>query len=213
VEPVIRLGAVDDDRMLREATAAWFAGTGIEVGTTAGTVAEFLECASGEDVVLLDLMLADGSHPADNVADLAERGFRVLVVSVLADRDLMIATLRAGAKGYLTKDNDLETLRTVVREVARDAHVLHPELAFAMSRDRSPGRPELSDRERDTVDLYARGLTLPAVAAELGVTFASAKGYLQRAKAKYQAVGRPVGTRTQLQARLAEDRLGPRRLM
>ena len=32
------------------------------------------------------------------------------------------------------------------------------------------------------------------------------------AKAKYQAVGRPVGTRTQLQARLAEDRLGPRRL-
>jgi DNA-binding NarL/FixJ family response regulator len=134
----------------------------------------------------------------------------VLVVSVFDDRDLMLSTLRAGAKGYLTKDNDLPALARTIREVAADTHVLGQELAFAISRDRTPGRPELSDREQTTVRLYARGLTLKAVAAELNVTFASAKGYLQRAKDKYQASGRPFGTRTELQNRLREDDLGPR---
>ena len=61
-----------------------------------------------------------------------------------------------------------------------------------------------------TVELYARGLTLRAVASELGVSFASAKGYLQRAKEKYQILGRPCGTRTELQTRLREDAFGPR---
>jgi two-component system, NarL family, nitrate/nitrite response regulator NarL len=211
VGAVIRVGAVDDDRMLREATARWLRDTAdIEVTTAAGTVPEFLAAQRGEDVVLLDLMLADGSHPEDNVAQLVEAGFRVLVVSVLAERRLMVAVLRAGAKGYLTKDNDLAALARTIREIADGTHVLSQELAFAMSRDRTPDRPKLSHREQATVDLYARGLSLPAVAAELNVTFASAKGYLQRAKAKYQAVGRPVGSRTELQARLREDRIGPR---
>ncbi len=210
---MIRVGAVDDDRMLREATALWISGVpDLTAGTTTSTVGEYLQRAQGEDIVLLDLLLADGSHPADNVTRLVHHGFRVLVVSVLADRDLMIATLRAGAKGYLTKSNDLDALARTIREVAAGTHVLGHELAFAISRDRSGTRPQLSDRERATVELYACGLTLKAVAAELNVTFASAKGYLQRAKDKYQSLGRPCGTRTDLQNRLREDQLGPRLL-
>lgn len=212
---MIRVGTVDDDRMLREATGVWIAGVAdLAVAASAATVGDYLRERAdrgGEDVVLLDLLLADGSHPADNVAHLVAAGARVLVVSVLDDRDLVLATLRAGARGYLHKGDDLAALARTIREVAAGTHVLSPELAFAISRDRAPSRPGLSDRERATVDLYARGLTLRAVAAELGVGFASAKGYLQRAKDKYQAVGRPAGTRTALQNRLREDDVGPRR--
>jgi DNA-binding NarL/FixJ family response regulator len=208
---MIRVGAVDDDLMLREATGLWISGVAdLELATTAATVDEYLAGRRGEDVVLLDLLLADGSHPSANVARLVAHGCRVLVVSVLADRDHMLATLRAGATGYLPKSNDLAALARTIREVAAGTHVLSPELAFAISRDRGDTQPQLSDRERATVDLYARGLTLRAVAAELGVTFASAKGYLQRAKDKYQVLGRACGTRTELQHRLREDALGPR---
>jgi len=134
---------------------------------------------------------------------------KVLVVSVFGQRELMLATLAGGAKGYLTKDNNLAALATTIREIATDTHILSPELAFAISRDRGATRPQLSDQEQLVVDLYAQGLTLAVVAEQLHIRFSTARGYLQRAKDKYQAAGRPFGTRTELQHRLREDDLGP----
>jgi hypothetical protein len=58
--------------------------------------------------VLLDLLLADRSDPADNVRRIAGAGPRVLVVSVVAEPDQIMAAYAAGAAGYLTKDRDLD---------------------------------------------------------------------------------------------------------
>jgi DNA-binding NarL/FixJ family response regulator len=204
---MIRVGAIDDERMLLDATVKWFDDVpDIEIAHTAATVREYLALDAEDDVVLLDLLLRDESRPKDNVARLVRRGYKVLMVSVSGNKDQILATLEAGAKGYLTKDKDLLTLAQTIREVAAGTHVATREDALFMSRDKRANRPALAEQELKTCQLYGEGLTLQAVADEMNVKFHTAKSYLQRAKDKYLAVGRPVRNRTELQQRLREDR-------
>jgi DNA-binding NarL/FixJ family response regulator len=203
---MIKVGAIDDERMLLEATVTWFESVpDIEIAHTAATVTEYLALGAEDDVVLLDLLLRDESRPKDNVARLVRRGYKVLMVSVSGNKDKVLVTLEAGAKGYLTKDKDLHTLAQTIREVAAGTHVATREDALFMSWDKRANRPELSDQELKTCELYGEGLTLQVVADEMHVTFHTAKSYLQRAKDKYRDVDRPFQTRTQLQQRLRED--------
>ena len=84
---MIGLAAVDDDRMLLSGLAAWLAGAqDLRLVAATDTVDGLLGLGTdGIDVVLLDLLLADRSDPADNVRRVAAAGPRVLVVSVVAD--------------------------------------------------------------------------------------------------------------------------------
>jgi len=112
---IVGLGVIDDDQMLLEGMAAWLRQVpDLRVLRTGRTVSEFLDagpCASeGLQVVLLDLNLRDQSVPADNVARLCARGCRVLMVSAIAEPEHVLATIEAGAAGYITKDHDLAAL-------------------------------------------------------------------------------------------------------
>jgi DNA-binding NarL/FixJ family response regulator len=159
---------------------------------------------------MLDLNLRDGTRPRDNVSRLVKRGYKVLVVSVLADKEYVLTTLEAGAASYLTKSSkstELELLVRTIREIAEGTHVLGQELAFLMGRDRRPNKPKLSHREEEVLKLYGQGLTLDTVAQRLGIQRSSAKRYLERAKEKYQNVERPFHNRTELQQRLREDNI------
>jgi DNA-binding NarL/FixJ family response regulator len=210
--PVINVVVVDDDRMLLDGIRSWFGPVGdISLQATARTVAELFDLVAAEqlrvDVVILDLLLADGSDPVVNVARLVESGFRVLVVSVTAQVEHGIDVVRTGAAGYLTKDHELETLTDAVREVAAGNVVHSPELAFAWSRDHSPDRPRLSAQERAILKAYASGMTLAAAARRVGVRPTTAKKYLDRVKEKYGRAGRPAYTKLDLANRVREDGL------
>ncbi|MEV5375785.1 response regulator transcription factor [Streptomyces nondiastaticus] len=159
------------------------------------------------DVVLLDLVLRDGSAPADNIRRLLRTGSRVLMISTVPDRSRIIEAIRAGADGYLTKDHDLPTLVAAIKDLAagRSAHSV--ELAFACAHDNSPARPQLSPRERQILLDYASGLTLKSAARRAGITVHTAKDYLDRVKAKYQQAGRPTYTKLDLARRVREDSL------
>jgi two-component system nitrate/nitrite response regulator NarL len=209
---VINVAVVDDDRMLLDGIRAWFGSVGdLDLRAVTHTVDELLDLfAAGRpraDVVVLDLLLADGSDPVDNVTRLVEQGFRVLVVSVAPRTEHGIDVVRAGAAGYLTKDHDLGTLTEAVREVAARNVTHSPELAFAWSRDRRPDRPHLSAQERAILKAYASGMTLTAAARRAGVQPATAKKYLDRVKEKYVRVGRPAYTKLDLANRVREDGL------
>ncbi|MFJ3904889.1 DNA-binding response regulator [Streptomyces sp. NPDC090025] len=162
---------------------------------------------SPPDVVLLDLLLRDGSAPVDNIRRLLASGSRVLMISTVPDRDRVIESVRAGADGYLTKDNDLPTLVAAVKDVAAGRGAHSPELAFACAHDPSPTRPKLSPRERQILLDYASGLTLKSAARRAGITVHTAKDYLDRVKAKYQQAGRPAYTKIDLSHRVREDSL------
>ncbi|MFF6772533.1 response regulator [Streptomyces sp. NPDC012637] len=217
---VITVAVVDDDRMLLDGMRSWLGGVPeLRLVATAGTVGELLAAVGPgappagpgggvpPDIVLLDLLLRDDSAPADNIRRLLAAGSRVLMISTVPDRTRIIESLRAGADGYLTKDNDLPTLVAAIKDVAAGHGAHSPELAFACAHDNSPSRPKLSPRERQILLDYASGLTLKSAARRAGITVHTAKDYLDRVKAKYQQAGRPAYTKIDLARRVREDSL------
>ena len=203
-----RVGVIDDDAMLREGMAAWFSAMpDVQLIASAGSLDELLAEAPALDVILLDLNLRDSSLPSANVRRLVTSGYRVLIVSTIPDAEHVIATISAGASGYVTKNRDLVALADAIREVAGGGFALSPELAFVLSRDLRRERPALSPRELEVLGLYASGMTLDAVARRIGIAPGTARTHLARVKQKYAEVGRPAYTKLDLADRHREDRL------
>lgn len=205
---MIRLGAIDDDRMLLEGFRAWLSGVDdFTLVACAATVDELLRTSPQVDVVMLDLRLADNSEPASNVARLVAAGHRVCVVSTHHDQAAALTTVEAGAAGYVTKDNDLPRLLEALREVAAGGTAHSRELAFTLMQDHRPERPKLSEKQRTLLVLLASGLTLEAAARRMEIRPGTAKTYLDRVKEKYEQVGRPARTKLELYERVNEDGL------
>ncbi|RGC65952.1 Transcriptional regulatory protein DevR (DosR) [Micromonospora sp. MW-13] len=207
--PVIRVAAVDDDRMLLDGLVTWLSTVpDLRLVGAASTVDQLLAGLPGPvDVVLLDLVLRDRSDAAGNVRRLVARGHRVLVLSVWARPDQVVATFAAGSSGYVTKDHDLPALAVAIREVHAGRPVFSTDLAFACLGDSRPVRPALSPRERAVLLAYASGMTLKAAARHLGIKPETARTYLDRVKAKYHDLGRPTRTKLDLADRVREDDL------
>ena len=207
MDRTISVGLIDNDPLVLESTGIWLSAGApdIVVSHRAASVADYLELAAEDDVVLLDLELKDGTRFVDNIDALVRRDFRVLVVSVHADLQYQIDTIRAGAIGYLTKGPNRDALVRAIRQVADGTYVIEQELAFAISRDRSPNRPMLSPQEQMAMKLRATGMKMRAVAAAMNVAERTAISYLERAKTKYRAADRPFSNVTELQKRLWED--------
>jgi DNA-binding NarL/FixJ family response regulator len=206
----VNLAIVDDDRMLLDGVGAWLHQAGvsdIRLVRTATTVDALLAGDLDAEIALLDLNLRDHSAPAENVARLRAADCRVLVISAIPDPEHVLATIEAGAAGYLTKDHDLTELVDAVRRVGAGGSVLSTELAFILSQDSRPARPRLSPQERAVLVAYAHGSTLAAAARRAGVAYGTAREYLERVKRKYAEVGRPAYTKLDLANRLREDRL------
>jgi DNA-binding NarL/FixJ family response regulator len=205
---VITVGAIDDDRMLLEMLKNWMAPVpDVQLIHIAATVDEYVQLGVSNQIVLLDLNLKDDSSPAENVVRLTGLGSKVLVVSIITDHKYVIATLEAGAEGYLTKNHGPEELVTSIRQIAAGDLTPSQELAFAVTRDTRPTRPKLSPQERRLLSYYARGMTLDAVARKIGVSRRTAEDYLNRVKKKYEDVDRPARTKLELAQRLREDGL------
>jgi len=210
VASVIRLAIIDDDRLLAESLVGFFAGRDdFTCVTHAPTFADFTSVAADIDVVLLDLRLQDGSNPTTNVRSLVDRGHSVLVISTVRSQEMVVATFEAGANGYLSKDAGLDALLHATREVAAGRPVYSRELVFSWLRDRRPSRPTLSQQEEAVLLKYVSGMTLDAAARAAGVQPGTAKGYLDRVKAKYRNAGRPANTKLELADRVREDSLRP----
>jgi DNA-binding NarL/FixJ family response regulator len=176
------------------------------------------------DVVLMDLRMPGVDGPTATARIVAEHpGVAVLVLTTYADDDSIVTALRAGARGYLTKDAGRAEIATAVRAVAAgqstfDATVgarLVARLAGGAgagagvaagsaapapaSPDPDPGPslgarfPELTPREVDVLERIADGRTNPQIAAELFLTVPTVKSYVNQVFAK-------LGVRTRAEA-------------
>jgi len=209
MEPLIEVGAIDNDRMLLEGLRAWISSTSeVRLADTAASVEEYLTRERPAQIVLLDLNLENYSDPVANVKALIDRGHEVIVVSVIPDLEYIISTTEAGAVAYVTKDQNLATLLEVIRSVNDGDSPVTREHAFWLSQDDRQSRPALSAQEKRVLEFYASGMTLDAAARRVGIKPGTAREYLARIKRKYAEVGRPIKNRVDYTERLREDRFG-----
>lgn len=206
----VAVAAVDDHEAVREGVRVGLEESGfVTVVAGTGTVDELLDRLTGTgrraDVVLLDLMLADDSLPADNVTRLLAHGCDVIVYSSLTQSTQLRAALAAGALGAVAKAQPLSDLVEAIRCASRGEPVLTTEWAAALDAAPTEQRPALSEREAQALRLYASGLGMKSAARRMGITLGTFKEYLLRVRRKYADVHRPAGTKLDLYHRAVED--------
>ncbi|WP_137876278.1 response regulator transcription factor [Rhodococcus sp. Q] len=199
-----RVGVVDDHEAVREGLKVLIddAGDLMFVGADA-TVDGLLSLVGEVDVVVLDLRLADGSSPAQNVAVLDERGINTLVYTSGDEPYLVRQAAQAGVLGVLRKDVDKEQFQEAVRTAAAGRQVATMDWAAAVDSD--PDFVDLSPRLRQVLELYASGEATQRVAQETGLSPDTVTDYVDRIRRRYRDAGRPAPTKTDLFKRAIED--------
>lgn len=200
---------VDDHELVREGLRALVeahAGDEIAITYSGAVVAEAI--ASHPTVVLLDVELGPGAADVGtNTTTCRAAGIPVLLISAYDDPLSIRSGMQAGALGFVPKRVSYAQLTEALHTVAKDELYLSVDLAALLAS--AADTPDLSPRELDALLLYASGLKLTAVAHRMGISPHTAKEYLDRVRAKYQQVGRPARTRTELYVAASRDGLLP----
>ncbi|MDA0165595.1 response regulator transcription factor [Solirubrobacter ginsenosidimutans] len=200
---MIRVLLADDQRVVREGLGMLVGLLeGIELVATAADGEEALALAAehNPDVVLMDLRMPrmDG---IEAIRRLAARGTSAIALTTYADDASVLGALRAGARGYLTKDAGADEIRAAVEAVARGEAALDPAIQHhvlaAVSAPVEPGLPDAPDdltpREVEVLQLIAAGLTNTEIADRLVVSAATVKSHVNHIFAK-------IGARDRAQA-------------
>lgn len=205
----LRLAIVDDHELVREGMRALLetqAPDAVDIVYSGDVVSAAIASAPG--VMLLDVELGPGAADvATNTASCHAAGIPVLLISAYDDAVAIRSGMHAGALGFVPKRVSYGQLMEALSTVARDELYLSVDLAAMLAS--AADTPDLSPRELDALRLYASGLKLSAVAHRMGISPHTVKEYLDRVRAKYQQVGRPARTRTELYAAASRDGLLP----
>lgn len=208
---LVRVAAVDDHESVRLGLRAACIEAGYQFIEEAATVLDLIAALDGRevDVVVLDLSLGDGMTVTENVKNIQATGSAVLIHSI-ADRVAMVReALAAGAAGVIPKSSATQAVMGAIKTVASGEVLNNLEWASAIDADSDFAKAQLGRRERDVLHLYASGLPLKMVAAQLGIAASTAREYLDRIRVKYVEVGRPAPTKVDLLRRAVEDGILP----
>ena len=205
-----RVVLVDDHDLFLAGVRAEL-GDAVDVVGQAGTVVDAVPLIKelDPDVVLLDVHLPDGSGDAIVNAVAPDRpGVRFLALSVSDAAEDVIAVIRAGARGYVTKTIAPDELVDAIERVRDGDAVFSPRLAgFVLDAfadvapaAADPELDQLTPREREVLRLIARGYAYKEVARDLGISVKTVETHVSSVLRKLQ-----LSSRHQL-ARWASDR-------
>jgi NarL family two-component system response regulator LiaR len=194
----IRVLIVDDHTLFAQAIRVSMEEMGIQVVDAVTTGAAGRETALRErpDVILMDLGLPDQSGLAAGASILADwPEAKLLVLTALADRELVDEAIRLGFRGYLTKDTPVEQFATALQAVMDDQQVLPHRLVSASPRNREDGHAaflasQLTTREREVLELLVQGADGRSVARSLGISQNTVRTHVQSILTKLQVHSR-----------------------
>lgn len=196
----IRVLIADDHPLFRDGLRVMLeAAGGFEVVGEATTGEEAVALAAGlqPDVVLMDIAMpgVNGIEATRRIVA-ADPQARVLMLTMLEDDDSVFAALRAGARGYLLKGARQEEALRALRAVANGEAIFGPVIAqrmaqyFAVRRSATASFPELTEREREILDLLAQGRSNAQIADELVVSLKTVRNHVSTIFNKLQVADR-----------------------
>ena len=204
----LRVVLVDDHELFRAGVRGEIA-TSVDVVGEAGTVAEAVPLI--RDVVLLDVHLPDGGGEGVIAGVALERpGVKFLALSVSDAAEDVIGVIRAGARGYVTKTISGAELADAIEHVAQGDAVFSPRLAgFVLDAFRAgepigsdPELDALTTREREVLQLIARGYRYKEIAARLSLSIKTVEAHVSSVLRKLQLSSRHELSRWAQQRRL-----------
>ena len=206
---------VDDHSVVREGLRAFLQlQDGIEVAGEAGDGEEALEQALAlrPDVILMDLVMPK----LDGVGAMRELRARVpesrvIVLTSFLDDERLLPAIQAGAAGYLLKNSEPAELVRAIRAAHGGETIIDPTVASRLVQAIADGRRSAADqaltgREREVLELIARGRSNKRIAFELGISEKTVKTHVGHVLAKLG-----VSDRTQAALLAVREGLAPER--
>ncbi|HNA29408.1 MAG TPA: response regulator transcription factor [Thiobacillaceae bacterium] len=169
---------------LARALETTFPGIQLERAANLAEARERLAARPEPELALIDLGLPDGNG-VDFIAELNYRSPRTVcvVASIFDDDQHIFPALRAGAQGYLLKDQDLDAIVELLKGIVAGRPPLSPAVArkllahFRVAPE--VAAPELTERETEVLRLIAKGLTTVEVARLLGISANTVPSYVK----------------------------------
>jgi DNA-binding NarL/FixJ family response regulator len=209
VAELITAVIVDDHPAIAAGVRAWCAAATppVELIDAEGKISRaWTEPGASARVVIFDLQL-NGPPAFRELERLVDAGRQVIVYSGRTDRDSVLTCLDLGVFTYLTKAEGPDHLIPAIRAAAADLPYTSPSLGGVMSTDRRPSRPQLSEREMETLVAWFESDSKRLVAGKLGVSIKTVETYIDRVRIKYANTGRPARTKAALVERAIQDGL------
>jgi DNA-binding NarL/FixJ family response regulator len=208
----VRVVLVDDHPLFREGVAATLgADPRFEVVGEGASADDALTLCTAllPDLLLLDLHLPGGGVQGAQAVAAACPVTRIVMLTVSEEEADVLATLKAGARGFILKGVSGRELRSILASVADGEVYVTPGLAASMLRDMPPtptlpsGLNELTPRERQILEGVAAGRSNKEIARSLDLTEKTVKHYMTNVLQKLQVRNRVEAA---LLAQRAQDR-------
>jgi len=198
-DDVIRVVVVDDRPLFRLGLVGLLSSLdGIRVtGQAADRAGLTSAIAEPPHVILMDLHLDTPSGESESGIELtrwlqhSHPEIAVLVITMSDDDTSVAAAIRAGARGYLLKAAAPDEVERAVRAVANGEMILGPQVAVRAMAQVIGGRaairvpfPELTDREREVLDLVARGFDNVTISQRLVLSPKTVRNHIANVLAK-----------------------------
>ena len=201
-QPSVRVLVVDDHEVVRKGIRNLLAATDdLVVSAEAATMREAIDQVerSEPDVVVMDLRLAN-ENGIEVTREIRTRrpNIRVLMLSSFADEEAVLASIMAGAAGYVLKQIKGDDLVNAIRAVARNQNLLDPAVTRnVLDRFRGESRlakdkklARLSAQEERVLSLIATGMTNKQIGEELHLAEKTVRNYVSTILGKLEVARR-----------------------
>lgn len=204
----IRILIADDHLFYREGVRSLLSGVpDVEIVGEASNGDEAVRLTSerNPDVILMDLKMP-GMNGIEATQEILKShpNVGILIITMFDDDDSVFAMMRAGARGYILKDADQSELLRAIQSVYSGEAIFSPSIARRManyfanpsklmanaSSSLSEAFPDLTDRERDILELIAQGQNNAAIANRLSLSIKTVQNYVSNILNKLQVADR-----------------------